>query len=254
MPRVAQAAAVLSFLLAAMPQAQMFEAASVKRSIPDTPNGSTYEFLAGGGLRVKNSTLRGLVESAYDVRDFQIAGGPPWLYADRYDVLARSEPGSAGSARADDMKATRLKLQALLADRFRLVVHRETRELAEYALTIERGGSKLVADQLPESSNGRTGVRSSCGRMTGTRASMTNLTFMLSRQLRRPVLDRTGLAGNYNFELTWTPDVAPCSDSTDNNAPSIFTALREQLGLRLDSIKGPVDTIVVDRAERPSED
>jgi uncharacterized protein (TIGR03435 family) len=85
--------------------------------------------------------------------------------------------------------------------------------------------------------------------MTGTYASVTNLTFVLSRQLRRPVVDHTGLTERYN----WTPDLTPGSASTDN-APSIFTALREQLGLRLDSIKGPVETIVIDRAERPSED
>jgi uncharacterized protein (TIGR03435 family) len=89
--------------------------------------------------------------------------------------------------------------------------------------------------------------------MTGTQALIVNLTLYLSRQLNRPVLDRTGLTGRYNFELSWTPELAPCPEATDN-APSIFTALREQLGLRLDSIKGPVDIVVVDRAEKPSED
>jgi len=99
----------------------------------------------------------------------------------------------------------------------------------------------------------RAGVQSTCGHMTGTHALMSNLTLYLSRQLNRPVLDRTGLTGRYNFELSWTPELAPCPDSADN-APSIFTALREQLGLRLESVKGPVETIVVDGAERPSED
>jgi uncharacterized protein (TIGR03435 family) len=219
---------------------------------PDNPGGSTYEFLPGGGLRVKNSPLRGLIESAYDVRDFQIIGGPPWLDADRYDLLARSQPGDAAAPRAEDMKATRLRLQALLADRFHLVVHRETRDLQEYALVVAKSGSMLVA--VPAGTPpARAGVQSMCGRMTGTQAPISGLVLYLSRELKRPVLDRTGLAGRYNFELSWTPELAPCADATDN-APSIFTALLEQLGLRLDSIKGPVDTVVVDRVDKASED
>jgi bla regulator protein blaR1 len=253
MPRSVSAAAAPVLLLAAILQAQTFDVASIKRSAPANPNGSTFEFLQGGGLRVEYGTLRGLIESAYDVRDYQITGGPSWLNVDRYDVTARSEPGSAEVSRAEEMAATRLKLRALLAERFQLAVHRETRESQEYALDVEKSGSKVITAEsvLP---NARTGIQSTCGRMTGTQASMANLVFVLSRQLRRPVIDRTGLKDRYNFELNWTPDVAPCIGAADNNAPSIFTALREQLGLRLDSIKGPVETIVVDRAERPSED
>ena len=252
MRRVASTA-VAAVLLGAALQAQTFDAASVKRSTPNTPNGSTFEFLPGGGLRVRNSPLRGLIESAYDVRDFQIAGGPAWLNTDRYDVLARSQAGEQANSRAEDMKTTRLKLQALLADRFHLVVHRETRELQEYALVVEKSGSRLVAVPADTQPAARAGVQSACGRMTGTQAPISGLVLYLSRELKRPVLDHTGLPGRYNFELSWTPELAPCADATDN-APSIFTALLEQLGLRLDSIKGPVDTVVVDRAGRPSED
>jgi len=252
MSRVASTA-VATVLLGAALQAQTFDAASIKRSAPANPNGPTYEFQRGGGLRVGNSTLLGLIESAYDVRDFQIADGPSWLNTDRYDVLARSRSGEVATTSAEEMKATRLKLQAVLADRFHLVVHRETRELQEYALVVEKKGSGLVAVSADTQPGARAGVLSTCGHMTGTQALISNLVLYLSRQLKRPVFDRTGLTARYNFELSWTPELAPCPDSADN-APSIFTALREQLGLRLDSIKGPVDTVVVDRAEKPSED
>src|SRR5215475_4421518 len=240
--------AVAAVLLVAAVQAQTFDAASIKRIAPGNADGSTVEFLPAG-MRVKNGTLRGLIESAYDVRDFQISGGPAWSNADRYDVLARSQSGDQADSRAEDIKATRFKLQALLADRFHLVVHRETRELQEYALVVEKKGSGLVAVSADTQPGARAGVLSTCGHMTGTQALISNLVLYLSRQLKRPVFDRTGLTARYNFELSWTPELAPCPDSADN-APSIFTALREQLGLRLDSIKGPVDTVVVDAAER----
>jgi uncharacterized protein (TIGR03435 family) len=188
------------------------------------------------------------------VRDFQIAGGPAWLNVDRFDVFARSESGSAPASPADDTKASRLRLRTLLADRFRLVVHRETREMQEYALGVEKSGVKLRAEAASAPLIPRSGVQSTCGHMTGTQTSIENLAVYLSRELKRPVLNRTGLADRYNFELNWTPDLAPCRDAPDRDAPSIFAALSEQLGLRLDSIKGPVETIVVDRAEKPSED
>src|SRR5262252_401004 len=123
-------------LLSATLHAQTFNAASIKQSEPGNLNGSTFEYQSGGALRVRNGTLRGLIESAYDIRDFQIIGGPGWLNTDRFDVLARSESGESQTPRADDMKTTRLKLQSLLADRFRLVAHHDTREMQEYVLRV----------------------------------------------------------------------------------------------------------------------
>jgi uncharacterized protein (TIGR03435 family) len=88
--------------------------------------------------------------------------------------------------------------------------------------------------------------------MTGTQTTMSNLVFVLARQLKQPVTDGTGLVDQYNFQLKWTPDLAPCVDTADNSAPSMFSAVQEQLGLQLESIRGPVDTLVVDRAVKPS--
>ena len=241
----------LALCLASL-HAQTFEAAAIKRSAPNNPNGSTFEYQTGGGLRVLNGTLRGLIESAYDIREFQIDGGPSWLNVDRFDVIARSESAAAPLSRADDMKATRIRLQALLADRFHLAVHREMRELQEYALVVDKGG-KFLAVPPTAAPNPRSGTQTTCGHMIATQATISSVLFGLSRQLRRPVVDRTGLTGRYDFELEWRPDIGPCPDTANDNAPSIFTALQEQVGLRLESIKGPVETIVVDRAERPSE-
>jgi len=238
------------------PSQQDFEVASIKRSEPGNLRGSTFEFLPGGGLRIANGTLRAILETAYDVREFQILGGPGWMNSERYDILARSADSlSNGAGATNDVKAVRLRLQALLKQRFNLELHRETRELPQYTLEVAKKGPKLIQDEASNgSNNARTGIQRSCGQMIGTNTTMANLSLMLARQLDRPVLDRTGLTGKYNFQFAWTPDTGPCSGSPDSsNTPSIFTALEETLGLRLESIKGPVDSLIIDHADRPSE-
>jgi uncharacterized protein (TIGR03435 family) len=252
--RVSCARNLIALCLTATLHAQTsFDVASIKRSEPNSPNGSTFEYRTGGGLRVQNGTLGGLIESAYDVRDFQIIGGPDWVNVDRFDVLARSASDAAPASRDTDIAATRLKLRAVLADRFQLVLYRETRELPRYVLRVNRDGPKPALERASSAANTRTGIQSTCGHMMGTSASMTNLTLYLSRQLRRPVLDATGLSERYNFQLDWTPELAPCGDSA-GDAPSIFTAIQEQLGLTLDASKGPVDVLVIDSAQRPAGD
>jgi hypothetical protein len=113
-----------------------FEAASVKPSEPGNLRGSTFEFLPGGGLRIRNGTLRAILETAYDIREFQIIGGPAWVNSERYDILARSADGPGVADSQDNIKAVRLRLQALLAQRFKLEVHREIRDIPEYALEL----------------------------------------------------------------------------------------------------------------------
>lgn len=234
------------------PSLPQFEAASVKRSPQGNLGGSTFEFLPGGGLRIANGTLRAILETAYNVREFQIIGGPNWVNSERYDILARSADNpDTGTGTTDGINGVRLRLQALLAHRFSLDVHRETRELPEYALEAAKNGSKLVRDDAANAS-ASAGIQQSCGKMIATNTTMANLTVYLARQLDRPVLDRTGLTGKYSFQLQWTPDAGPCPGTSDDS-PSIFTALQEGLGLKLESIKGPVDSLVIDRAERPSE-
>jgi uncharacterized protein (TIGR03435 family) len=224
-----------------------FESASVKPSEPGSLRGSTFEFLPGGGLRIRNGTLRAILETAYGIPEFQILGGAAWVNSEQYDILARSADGRQDSQ--DDIKAVRLRLQTLLAQRFKLQVHREIRDIPEYALAVAKNGSKLASDDTT-SISAKAGIQRSCGQLIGTQTTIANLTTYLAKQSGRPVLDRTGLAGRYSFQLVWMPDAGPCPGATDDN-PTIFTALQEQLGLKLESIKGPVDALVIDRAERP---
>jgi uncharacterized protein (TIGR03435 family) len=218
--------------------AQSFEVASVRPADPGAV-GSTFSFPPGGGIRVVNGTLRQIVETAwYEFRDFQIIGGPSWMNSERFDILATGGPGTG-------IPEVRKKLQTLLAARFGLRVHTETRDLPLYKLAVAKNGPKL--ESATDSSGG--GIQSSCGRMAGTKSTMANLAVYLSRYLHRPVEDDSGLAGTYNFEFEWTPDDAPCSPPTDG--PSLFTALQERLGLRLESTKGPQQVQVIDSAEKP---
>lgn len=234
-------------------QTPAFDVASVKPASPDA-RGSTFQFTPGGGLRVGNGTLKGMIEMAYDVRDFQISGGPRWVDSDRYDVDAKTaadDPSAGAAMTPAHILETRQRLQTLLAGRFQLQIRRTTKELPVLALEPAKNGAKLVA---AEAQGGNLGIRAACGLMEGNRSTMANLVYALSRQLDRPVRDRTSLAGIYNFRLQWTPDAGPCPDAAaGHDFPDLFTALQEQLGLRLESARGPVEVIVIDRAEKPGE-
>ncbi|SPE40919.1 conserved hypothetical protein [Candidatus Sulfopaludibacter sp. SbA3] len=230
-------------ILAALPVfgQPAFDAASIKPSQVAEGRGSSFLFTHGGGVQVTNGTLRGIVEMAYDVRDYQISGGPGWINADVYDIVAKSASGDPAVSIPD----LRKKLQTLLAERFQLKAHRETKELPVFALAVGKNGPKLTAAEPVAGSN--SGTRGECGRVTGMNATMANLTFFLSRQLGRPVVDQTGLSGTYDFQLTWTPD-NPCPAPTDG--PSLFTAVQEQIGLKLEATKGPVEIVVIDHVEK----
>jgi bla regulator protein blaR1 len=254
-----------------------FEVASIKPSSGDDHR-IGIQFMPGGGLRTTGTTLKFLITFAYDVRDFQVSGGPGWLNSDRFDILAKST-GSENATQNDmrnmtdaQLKTTseqmRLKLQALLVDRFQLTIHRETKEGPVYALVIGKNGSKLQESKVQQQPAGRRRMmRMGRGELNAEGVGLDMLTDNLSNQLGRPVIDRTGLKGNFDFKLTWTPDPGqsmggfggpppPGVDAPpppDPNGPSIFTAVQEQLGLRLESQKGPVDLIVIDRVEKLSE-
>src|SRR5215831_7888588 len=200
------------------PSQQDFEVASIKRSEPGNLRGPTFEFLPGASLRIANGTLRAILETAYDIREFQILGGPGWVNSERYDVLAQS-PDNARTGAGDspeDIKAVRLRLQELLAQRFKLEVRQEIRDIQEYALEIAKNGPKLVGDDITNIS-AKGGIQRSCGQMIGTQTTIANLAAYLARQLDRPVVDRTSLTGRYSFQLVWTPDAGPCPGATDDN-------------------------------------
>lgn len=244
-----------------------YEVASIKPSGPDF-RGTSIQIQPGGGLRVSGGTLKLLITLAYDVREFQVSGGPGWIDSEHYDIMAKTDHASASdpSQMTDDQRKTtqeqmRQRLQALLAERFQLTIHREKTEQSAYALVVARSGSKLQPAAVKEGERARPMMRMGRGQLSGQGVPLDMLVTSLSSQLGHPVLDRTGLTGNFDFTLEWTPDPGqpsgpPGADvhgpPVDPNGPSIFTAVQEQLGLRLESQKGLVEKIVVDRVERPS--
>jgi uncharacterized protein (TIGR03435 family) len=252
----------------------------------------------GGGWRATNVTLGMLVRIAYQLQDHQIVGGPKWLFSDRFDVLGSgAAPGRDGTLFP--------KLQTLLADRFKLVTHTETRELPMYELVLSRrdgkigpkmqpstadcpalapglrgggpppGGSALGNGPAPARGAGpmsseqmqRCGMMIGPGRLSGGSVSMAQLATNLSRFVGSLVVDKTNLPGNFELTLEYAPDPGMAGrgdlpqpppgagpDRPANDNPSIFSALQEQLGLKLESIKGPVDVLVVDSAQTPPPD
>ena len=264
-----------AFGLFSQPAPLTFEVASIKPSPPDERY-FMMQLQPGGGLRATGVTLKMLITQAYDVREFQVSGGPGWINTARYDIVARPEhnadsdpPPEDPRKMSDEQRKTlgeqmRARLVALLADRFRLKVHRETQQALAYLLVVGKNGPKLK--QTEEGSETRGRMRMGRGELNGDGVKLEFLAQVLANQLGRPVVDKTGLTGNYDIKLAWTPDPgqpAPLplgpppglepSPAPDPSGPSIFTAIEEQLGLRLESQKAPIETIVIDSVEKPSE-
>jgi bla regulator protein blaR1 len=256
-----------------------FAAASVKRFV-GVAGGSFVGRQPGGRLTATAATLKELIEFAYGIQSYQLVDAPKWTEQDRWDVAATLEapPARVAPGVADD---TMLALRALLRDRFKLAVRAETRPLPIYALTLARADGRLgpllirssvdcaalIAEVLqkggqppPEARNCE--VRGRIGSIQAGGSTMGDLAGRLSPRLQRAVVDRTGLAGPWDFTLTYTPDPSQIAPGTfapgtepqfDPNGPSLFTAIQEQLGLKLESTRGPVDVLVIERAEPATE-
>lgn len=230
-----------------------FDVASVK---PSSGLGGLTRYLPGGGIQFTGVTLRVLVEIAYGVRPFQVVGGPGWIDTDGFDIDARPPIDSANpadpAALSKEQRKVGERLRSLLADRFGLTIHRDTREQPVYALIAANGGPKLR-----ESAEGKNFVRAGRGSITGKSVGLRMLVLNLSNALDRQVVDKTGLTGSYDFELKWAPDMVSSgtggtSPPSDTDGPSLFTALPDQLGLKLESMRGPVQVWVIDGVEKPS--
>jgi len=237
--------------LDAITKAPAYEIVSVKPARPGCPGMQTYS--PPGRIQDRCVTLWGLLFNAYDLRpsDSHTLGLPGWANAARFDIDAKADDDTTVALqklpREEQEKQRRLMLQALLADRFKLHVHTETREQQIYALVIAKGGAKLKpwpADQKP------SGISWGGSRIDVRGSPIERLVFCLSDELDRVVVDKTGLTGDYDITLKWTPDN---EQDTLDVGPTLFTALKEQLGLKLVATKGPVDTFVVDHVERPAE-
>jgi uncharacterized protein (TIGR03435 family) len=229
--------------------AQTFEVASIKPAAPGT-RGFSIVPSAGGRLNAKNITLKRLLAASYHVQDFQISGGPAWIDSAHYDIVAKAE----GNQNLSERQLLDL-VKPLLADRFQVAFHWETKQLPRYLLVVGKGGPKLKevkADGEPDVSvRGRKLIN-------GHRAPVSQLVEVLSWLMGRAVVDQTGLAGVYDFKLEWSPDDLQAAEpgsvsTTAESGTSIFGAMQEQLGLKLDPQKGPVQMLMVEKAEKATE-
>ncbi len=240
------------------PAFDAFEVATIKPAV-DSP-GRYIRMQSVNRFYAKGFTLNALIAASYSLSPRAISGGAPWTDSDRYDILA-STPGDVQPKLEDQMAM----LRRLLTDRFQLAFHREPKELPVFAITVAKGGPKLKpstapSGTLPELINviypeEKGGVHVM---LPARNATIMQFAAMMQRTvLDRAVVDQTGLSGTYDFDLEWTPDetnsAATCRDRWNPTKPSLFTAMQEQLGLRLEATKGPVQALVIDRVERPSE-
>jgi uncharacterized protein (TIGR03435 family) len=217
-----------------------FEIASVKAGDQGVDFGG-IEFTPAGRFTATSSSLQRLIGFAYDLRNHQISGGPRWLDSEKFSIDAKADSSRQIPAGLAGFVPMRLMVQSLLEERFKLVVHKETREEQVYELVADRGGSKLREVSEPGQ------LRIGRGELIGKGAPIEFLVNQLSSQMEQPVIDKTGLKGRYDFNLKWTPDAGVA----DVSGPSIFTAVRTDLGLRLQSAKAPVEILVIDHVERP---
>jgi len=230
----------------------VYEVASIKPSQPG--NRPSIRSASGSGkLNATSATLKALIEFAYNVQDYRISGGPNWLESTSYDIVAA--PEHPVDPTPDNIDYFRQMLRNLLAERFKLTVGRQRRELPVYALVVAGDGPKLKeVEKWREGTGVRT--RGGAGQLTAEKVTMTLLTQILSNISGRLVIDKTGLTGYYDFKLEWTPDEIGQPGQVVVEArdrPSLFTALQEQLGLKLEAQKGLVEVLVADHAEKASE-
>ncbi len=214
------------------PGPPVFEVAAIKPHNPaDAASGFSFQH---GRLMISNTWLRILVMSVYSVKDFQISGGPNWIDSEKFDILARAPDNS-------DPHDLNPMLQALLAERFKLRLHRETRKTTMYALVLTKKEPKLQRSAPDEQYSMRVGPAG----MSATKMSIHNFADTLSGYAGRSVIDKTGLQGDFDFKFDWS--------AQNPNSPSMATALQEQLGLNLKTEKGPVEFLIIDHAEKPAE-
>jgi uncharacterized protein (TIGR03435 family) len=229
-----------------------FEVASVKPvGRPVGPNSILLRILPGR-LNVNAAALRQITGLAYAIQRVRVEGGPGWMDTELYDIVAKAEDPAAS---VDQIRAM---LQTLLADRFKLVVHRETKELDVYSLVVGKNGSKLQEAKEEEKTGFSPGMGRTGPQWAFQKMPIAGLVNTLANMMGSPVLDKTDLKGFYNFKLEFTDPRFqrpgnPNEPQSLDAAPDLFGALQEQLGLKLEKKKGPGEVLIVDHAERASE-
>jgi uncharacterized protein (TIGR03435 family) len=272
-------------VVAAQQPPTTFEVATVKANKAGDTNGMLRR-LPGGRMTATNMPLRQMITYAYQLAQYQLVGGPGWITTDRFDIVAKMDGDPAPVAPGAGLDPMQRAMQALLEDRFKLKVRRETREMDIYALVMAKPGGgpgpnlkPSIADCAAPAAAARRGgpppappgppgtlpppgqfcgIFGGPGRLRFGGLAASQMVQAFSGQSGRMVVDRTGLTGSWDFELTFAPEQRGggpgVGDAPASDAPSFFTAIQEQLGLKLESTKGPVDVLVIDSAEKPTED
>lgn len=233
-----------------------FEVATIKPTPQDRQGGAFYRMQSAHQFEVRNYSLRALIGAAYNLTPRMISGGPSWIASDHFDILAAT-PGNRKPTQNQQM----IMLQALLRDRFKLGFHREKKELSVYVLKVAKSGPKIKESKLPSDEQHPLvfTLFPNHASLPARNATMMEFASVLQRgSLSRPVLDETMLSGRYDFELNWSPDESQFGgrglpSPPDPNTPDLFTALKEQLGLVLESKMAPVEVFIIDHAEKPGD-
>lgn len=256
------------FALTAQASGKQFDVISVKPSAGDMHQ-VFFRLQPGGGLQISGMNLKQLIAIAYDVREFQITGGPSWVATERFDINAK---GTEGGEQRDFQKlndAERRQLRDdmnervrnLLIERFGLQTHKEQKDGSVYALVQLPSGHKMKTVDV-SGAGVRQQMRMGRGSLEAEGGNIEMLTQSLGRALGKPVPNKTGLTGGFSYKLEWTPDGNEAgppgvpgggpAPAANLGGPSLFTAVQEQLGLKLESTKAPIDSLVIDKAEKPS--
>jgi len=253
---------VMLLLPAVVSTAQLpnFEVASIRPNKSGEANW-TWGLKPGGRFTGENMPVKGMILAAFRLKRFEVSGAPAWTDSERYDIIAKADNNAS-------FNEAMFMLQGLLADRFKLQYHRTEKETSVFALLPARGGPSVTATKpgscvppnydkkaqgAPQGDLKFCGWRVRGGEIEGTGVSMSEFADTLSAQMDRPVIDRTGIRGNVDVHLAWTPDGDTADTNGDPIGPSLFTAIEQQMGLRLESSKGLVKMLVIDHIDRPSE-
>jgi uncharacterized protein (TIGR03435 family) len=237
-----------------------FDVASIKPTPPDERRGIVHQPPGGQSYEAIGATLRTIMTVAYTVTDRQISGGPDWINTERWNIEAKAERRGTSDELHD-------ALARLLEDRFKLKLRHEKRDMACYILTVDKKGAKMPVHDAADLAHEPIAGRFDNGQLhlTGQNATINYFAFFLSRGLDRNVVDQTGLAYHYDIDYHYVPELpnggrGPDGGSATINGqpisadgPDIFTALREQLGLHLEKGRGPVDFLVLEQVQKPSE-
>ena len=226
-----------------------FDVVSIKPTISNRGGGPGPFVNTSAGRFFARGPLLFFIQYAFGLQSFQLVGAPGWVSSDRFDLEAKEPPGSNHYAQFPEM------LRPVLVRRFKLATRTETRQLPAYALVVAPNGHKMTVSRVGD----EPATRGGAGQLMATRMTMRAFASLLSRMTSRAVQDRTGVNGEFDFTLTWTPDDFQRPDPlgrppVNSEAPSLFTALQEQLGLKLESTRALVDVVVIDHVERPSEE